>query len=114
MEILNALKDFGIPVATAIAGWLAGRPKEKVDIEAAQVDNAGKVIDKWSGYSERLEKNIEQLSGIIDDLREALNMAKDEKLACKRSLEMLQIEYDKLLRLYEELSKELTDIKSIK
>lgn len=112
MEIIEILKDFGVPVCTGIAGWLVGRPREKADIEAVQVDNAGKVIDKWSGYSERLERNIEQLSGIIDDLRDALTMAKDEKLACKRSLELLQIEYDKLLKLYEELKMELADIRA--
>lgn len=113
MEILDILKDFGIPVGTGLIGYFTGRPREKADIEGVQVDNAGKVIDKWSGYSERLERNIEQLSGVIDDLRDALTMAKDEQLACKKSLDKLQNEYDKLLRLYEDLKMELTDSRSV-
>lgn len=109
MEILELLERFGIPIGSALGGYFVGKPRAKADVEGVQVDNAGKVIDKWSGYSERLEKNIEQLSGVIDDLRDALTMAKSEQLACKQSLDKLQAEYDKLLKLYEDLKMELSD-----
>lgn len=110
MEILDILKDFGLPIGTGMIGYFTGKPRSKADTEGVHVDNAGKVIDKWSGYSERLEKNIEQLSNVIDDLRDALTMAKDEGLACRQSLNKLQTEYDKLLKLYEDLKMELDSI----
>lgn len=113
MEITEILEKFGIPVATGVAGWWAGRPKTKVEIEATNIDSAGKVIDKWAGYTERLESNIGKLSDIIDDLKDALQLARDENLACKSSLLKLQVEYDSLLKLYNELNEELKSIKQI-
>ena len=113
MEITEILEKFGIPIATGVAGWWAGRPKTKVEIEATNIDSAGKVIDKWAGYTERLESNIGKLSDIIDDLKEALQLARDESLACKSSLLRLQNEYDSLLKLYNELNEELKNIKQI-
>lgn len=111
MEVVEILEKIGIPVATGIAGWWAGRPKTKVEVEAVSVDSAGKVIDKWAGYTERLEENIDKLSNIIEGLKDALQLAKDEKLACHQSLMKLQAEYDSLLKLYNDLNDELKEIK---
>lgn len=106
MEVLDVLIQIGTPIATGIAGWWAGRPKTKVEIEATSVDNAGKVIDKWEGYADRLEKNIETLKSVIDELNEALKMANDEKVACGKALMKLQEEYNDLMRLYNEMQTE--------
>lgn len=114
MTTWDLIREVGLPLATGIAGWWAGRPKEKVELEATSVDNAGKVIDKWEGYADRLEKNIEQLRSIIEELNDALKLANDEKVACGKALLKLQTEYDELSQLYNEMLKEFERIKNEK
>ena len=114
MEVLDLVRDFGFPMVTGVAGWWAGRPKAKVEVEATSVDNAGKVIDKWEGYADRLEKNIEQLRAVIEELNDALKLANDDKVACGKSLLKLQLEYDELMQLYHEMQKELDRVKNEK
>lgn len=114
MDLQDIIKTIVIPLFSGIAGYFVGKPREKAEIEGVAVRSASDVIDKWGGYADRLENNIEQLSKVIDDLREALKLAKDEKLACQKSLEKLQKEYEELLNLYNALSVELERMRSEK
>ncbi|UIR56348.1 hypothetical protein LZQ00_00635 [Sphingobacterium sp. SRCM116780] len=112
MELLDLLERFGAPIITGIGGYFVGRPKQQAEVEATNVENAGKVIDKWEGYADRLEKNIEQLRSVIGDLNDALKLANDEKIACAKTLAKLEAEYDDLMKLYNELQIELRIIKN--
>ena len=114
MEVHEIIERLLIPVGTAIGGYFVGKPREKAEIEGVAVRSASDVIDKWGGYADRLENNIEQLSKVINELHDALKIAKDEKLACQKSLEKLQKEYDELLSLYNALSDELDRLRSEK
>jgi len=112
MELLELLERFGAPLITGIVGYFVGRPKQQAEVEATNVENAGKVIDKWAGYADRLEKNIEQLRAVIEDLNDALQLANDEKITCAKTLAKLQVEFDDLMKLYTELQGELKKIKN--
>lgn len=112
MELLELVERFGTPVITGIIGYFVGRPKQQAEVEATNVENAGKVIDKWAGYADRLEKNIEQLRAVIEDLNDALRIANDEHIACAKTLAKLQAEYNDLMKLFNELQIELKKIKN--
>ncbi|MGJ1324755.1 hypothetical protein ACR780_18920 [Sphingobacterium faecium] len=112
MELLELVERFGTPVITGIIGYFVGRPKQQAEVEATNVENAGKVIDKWAGYADRLEKNIEQLRAVIEDLNDALRIANDEHISCAKTLAKLQAEYDDLMKLFNELQIELKKIKN--
>lgn len=112
MDLLELLERFGTPIITGIIGYFVGRPKQQAEVEATNVENAGKVIDKWAGYADRLEKNIEQLRAVIEDLNDALQLVNDEKIACAKTLAKLQAEYDDLMKLFNELQIELRKIKN--
>ena len=114
MEILEILEKLIVPIATAIGGYLVGRPKQQAEVEATNVENAGKVIDKWEAYANRLEKDIEHLRAIIEDLNEGLKLANDDRMACSRTLAELQVKYDDLMKLYNELQIELKKVKNEK
>lgn len=114
MELLEIFEKLIVPIATAIGGYLVGRPKQQAEVEATNVDNAGKVIDKWEGYANRLEKDIELLRAIIEDLNEGLKLANDERVACSKSLAEIQVKYDDLMGLYDELQVELKRLKNEK
>lgn len=114
MELLEVLEKLIIPVATALAGYFVGRPKQQAEVEATNVENAGKVIEKWEGYANRLEKDIEQLRAIIEDLNEGLRLANDDRVACTKTLADLQGKYDDLMKLYNVLQLELKRIKDEK
>jgi len=114
MDLLEILEKLIIPVATAVGGYFVGKPKEQAQVEATNVENAGKEIEKWEGYSNRLAKDIEQLRAIIEDLNEALRLANDERMACIRTLADLQKKYDDLMILYNKLQMELKQIKKAK
>jgi len=111
MELLDILGKLNIPVVTGIGGYFVGRPKQEAEVEATNVENAGKVIDKWAAYAERLEKNIEQLGIVIEDLNDALQLANNERLACEKTLAKLKIKYHDLMQLYNELLLELQELK---
>jgi len=76
--------------------------------------DAGKVIDKWAAYVERLEKNIKQLGIVIEDLNDALQLANNERLACEKTLAKLKIKDHNLMQLYNELLLELQKLKGNK
>lgn len=114
MELLEILEKLIIPVVTAVGGYLVGKPKQQAEVEATNVENAGKVIEKWEGYANRLEKDIEQLRAIIEDLNEGLRLANDERVTCKKTLGDLQAKYDDLMKLYNRLQIELRQIKNEK
>ncbi|WP_293904646.1 MULTISPECIES: hypothetical protein [unclassified Sphingobacterium] len=114
MELLEILEKLIIPVVTAVGGYLVGKPKQQAEVEATNVENAGKVIEKWEGYANRLEKDIEQLRAIIEDLNEGLRLANDERIACTKTLGDLQAKYDDLMKLYNRLQIELKQIKNEK
>lgn len=107
MELLEILEKLIIPVVTAVGGYFVGRPKQQAEVEATNVENAGKVIEKWEGYANRLEKDIEQLRTIIEDLNEGLRLANDERTSCAKTLTDLQVKYDDLMKLYNRLQVEL-------
>lgn len=114
MELLEILEKLIVPLVTAIAGYLVGRPKQRAEVEATNVDNAGKVIDKWESYASRLEKDIEHLRAIIEDLNAGLKLANEERIACSKTLAALQVKYDDLMKLYSELQIELKKVKNEK
>ncbi|OJZ15059.1 hypothetical protein [Sphingobacterium sp. 40-24] len=114
MELLEILEKLIIPVATAVGGYLVGRPKQQAEVEATNVENAGKVIEKWEGYANRLEKDIEHLRTIIEDLNEGLHLANDERMSCAKTLADLQVKYDDLMKLYNRLQIELKRVKNEK
>jgi len=114
MELLEILEKLIIPVVTAVGGYLVGKPKQQAEVEATNVENAGKVIEKWEGYANRLEKDIEQLRAIIEDLNEGLRLANDERITCTKTLGDLQAKYDDLMKLYNRLQIELRHIKNEK
>ncbi|MCW8312998.1 MULTISPECIES: hypothetical protein [Sphingobacterium] len=114
MELLEILEKLIIPLVTAIAGYLVGRPKQQAEVEATNVDNAGKVIDKWESYASRLEKDIEHLRAIIEDLNAGLKLANEERIACSKTLAALQVKYDDLMKLYNKLQIELKKVKNEK
>ncbi len=101
-------------MVTAVGGYLVGKPKQQAEVEATNVENAGKVIEKWEGYANRLEKDIEQLRAIIEDLNEGLRLANDERITCTKTLGDLQAKYDDLMKLYNRLQIELRHIKNEK
>ena len=114
MELLEILEKLIVPVVTAVGGYLVGRPKQQAEVEATNVDNAGKVIDKWESYANRLEKEITQLRAVIADLNAGLKLANEERMACSKTLAALQVKYDDLMTLYNELQIELKRIKNEK
>ena len=114
MELLEILEKLIIPLVTAVGGYLVGKPKQQAEVEATNVENAGKVIEKWEGYANRLEKDIEQLRTIIEDLNEGLRLANDERITCMKTLADLQVKYDDLMKLYNRLQIELRRIKNEK
>jgi hypothetical protein len=114
MELLEILEKLIIPVVTAVGGYLVGKPKQQAEVEATNVENAGKVIEKWEGYANRLEKDIEQLRAIIEDLNEGLRLTNDERVTCAKTLGDLQAKYDDLMKLYNRLQIELRHIKNEK
>jgi len=114
MELLEILEKLIIPIVTAIGGYFVGRPKQQAEVEATNVENAGKVIDKWEGYANRLEKDIEHLRAIIEDLNEGLKLANEDRIACSKTLAELQTKYDDLMKLYNELQIELKRAKNEK
>ncbi|MGJ1239099.1 hypothetical protein ACLCDV_05725 [Sphingobacterium sp. Lzh-3] len=114
MELLEILEKLIIPVVTAIGGYLVGKPKQQAEVEATNVENAGKVIEKWEGYSNRLAKDIEQQRGVIEDLNEALHLANDERIACLKTSTDLQVKFDDLMKLYNRLQIELKRIQNEK
>lgn len=111
MEVWEVVREIGLPALTGVIGYFSGKPRAKVEIEATSVDNAGKVIDKWEGYADRLERNIEQLRTIIEELNASLRLANDDKMACGKALMKLQSEYDELMQLYTEMQKELERVR---
>lgn len=114
MELLEIFEKLLIPIVTAIGGYFVGRPKQQAEVEATNVENAGKVIDKWEAYANRLEKDIEHLRAIIEDLNEGLQLANEDRVACSKTLAELQLKYDDLMKLYNELQIELKRVKNEK
>ncbi|MGE8423522.1 MAG: hypothetical protein ACN6PI_11880 [Sphingobacterium siyangense] len=102
MELLEILEKLIIPLVTAVGGYFVGRPKQQAEVEATNVENAGKVIEKWEGYANRLE----------EDLNEGLRLANDERTSCAKTLADLQVKYDDLMKLHNRLQIELKRVKN--
>lgn len=108
MDILEILKDYGLPIATGVGGWWAGRPREKAEIDTTNVDNAKKLYDEWEGIADRErqrskehENTISELRGVISTLEgtvSALNLAieslKSDNHSCKVALNKIMVERD--------------------
>lgn len=108
MTTWEIIREFGLPIATGVAGWLVGRPKEKAEIDATNVDNAKKLYDEWQGIADREklrstehENTISELRGVISALEgtvSALNMAIEslntDNHACKSALSKIANERD--------------------
>lgn len=130
MTTWEVIREFGLPVATGVAGWFVGRPKEKAEIDTTNVDNAKKLYDEWEGIADREkirnqehENTIAELRGVISALEgtvKALNIAIDslntDNHACKSALskimaerDILQQEVIKLREILERKENEKTD-----
>lgn len=112
MDFLEIVKTWGDSVLALIVGYFVGRPKLKSEIESTNVDNAGKIMDKWEAYTDRLERVIEQLKETVSELNDALNIATNEKISCEKSLKKLQRDYDALVEVMGKLEEQLNDLKN--
>ncbi|AIM37363.1 hypothetical protein KO02_12170 [Sphingobacterium sp. ML3W] len=131
MEILDVLERFGLPVGSFVGGWLAGRPKQKADIDTTNVDNAKKLFDEYKDLADREkqrgtehEKTIGDLRSVISTLEDtvsalngAIDSLKTDNHACKSALkrirderDILQNEVVKLREILERKQNEKTDI----
>lgn len=117
MDLLEIFKDYGLPVVTGIAGWWAGRPKEKAEIDTTNVDNAKKLYDEYKELVElqkaqNLEKEntIAELRGVISTLEDTIGRLndtieelKEDNYSCKKALKAIMEERDKLQKEVEKL-----------
>lgn len=126
MDIIDLLREFGIPIATGVIGYISGKPKEKADISTINVDNSGKLMDRWRQIAdnekqraEDLEETISELKATISEFKVTitslnsviLNMS-DDNTACKYNLLQLQAEYDKLKIICNDLQLQLNKLKA--
>lgn len=117
MEAWEIVRDFGLPVLTGVAGWWAGRPKEKADIDTTNVENAKKLFDEYKHLVEMQklrgqehENTIAELRGVISTLEGTVNALNDtidnlksDNHSCKRALTDIMHERDILLQEVEKL-----------
>lgn len=117
MDLLDILKDYGLPVVTGIAGWWAGKPKEKAEIDTTNVDNAKKLYDEYKELVElqkaqNLEKEntIAELRGVISTLEDTIGRLndtieelKEDNHSCKKALKAITEERNKLQKEVEKL-----------
>jgi chromosome segregation ATPase len=117
MDIWEAIKDYGLPIVTGVAGWWAGKPKVKAEIDTTNVDNAKKLYDEYKELveiqkSHNLEKEntIAELRGVISMLEETIGKLndtieelKEDNHSCKKALKAITEERNKLQQEVEKL-----------
>ncbi|MCY4781741.1 hypothetical protein ORI89_18995 [Sphingobacterium sp. UT-1RO-CII-1] len=92
MEILEILKDYGLPVATGLAGWWAGRPREKADIDSTNIDSAKKVLEMSEDIAERLQAQLVKSDEVIEALKEKFKIELEQGNTCRKALKKVQEE----------------------
>lgn len=64
-DVINWLfEHIGYPLATALgvgAQWLINKRKNTAEAKHVEIDNDGKVIDKWIQWSEKMERNLHEV-----------------------------------------------------
>lgn len=117
MDYLEILKDWGLPIATGIGGWLAGKPREKVDIDTIKLDNTAKLMDRWKEIADNEknralehEKTITDLRSVISSLEDtvsslntAIDNLRNDNHSCKSALKKIEAQRDLLQKEVEKL-----------
>ena len=116
------LQDYVLPNMSAIWGALFGaiaaiwgyiriKPKEKLDNEGGNLENAKKSLEISERIADRLEKQLESSDSIIEQLKEKLLLALEEENTCKKALKAIREELAQFKVLFEQQKHELDGLK---
>lgn len=111
MNIWEILREFGLPVGTGIVGYIAGKPKRKIELDGGQVENANKVLAMYENIAERLQGQLNKSDEVISTLKETIITLQSREETCKKTLEELQKEYDSLVKTCDQQHRELTQLR---
>lgn len=111
MTIWEILREFGLPVGTGVVGYFAGKPKRKIELDGGQVENANKVLAMYENIAERLQGQLNKSDEVISSLKDTIVALRDREETCKKTLEELQKEYDRLVSTCDQQHKELTRLR---
>lgn len=111
MTIWEILREFGLPVGTGVVGYIAGKPKRKVELDSGQVENANKVLAMYENIAERLQGQLNKSDEVISSLKDTIVALRDREEACKKTLRELQKEYDRLVKTCDQQHRELTQLR---
>lgn len=111
MTIWEILREFGLPVGTGVVGYIAGKPKRKVELDSGQVENANKVLAMYENIAERLQGQLNKSDEVISSLKDTIVALRDREETCKKTLRELQKEYDRLVKTCDQQHRELTQLR---
>ncbi|MDX3917466.1 MAG: hypothetical protein QHC79_28250 [Pseudosphingobacterium sp.] len=111
-KILSDIWPFLLSSATALIGWWTGRPKQKVEIESGEVDNASKVLEMSGRIADRLEAQLAKSDEVIAALKKTIIQMSHEGEACRKRAAQLQADCDRLQLLNYELQQEKDKLKA--
>lgn len=91
--------------------WWRSKPKERIENDGGIVDNAKKVLEMSEDIAERLEKQLISSDGVIQALKEKLQIAIEGENTCKKALKAIKEELYNFKVLFEEQRIELDALK---
>jgi len=111
MSIWEILREFGIPIGTGVVGFIAGRPKRKIEHDGGQIENANRVLAMYENIAERLEGQLNKSDAVISSLKDTIVTLREREDTCKKALRDLQNEYDRLVATCDQQHRELSTLR---
>ncbi len=91
-NLFSDLWPFLLSALTGISGWIAASPKQRVELESSNLENAQKVIDMWRETTARLEEQLVKSDSIANSLKdEVVNLRNEVALLKKENAELKKL-----------------------
>lgn len=100
-----------VGIVGVIWGYFRSIPKERIENDGGIVDNAKKVLEMSEDIAERLEKQLLASDGVIQALKEKLQLAIENENTCQKALKAIKQEYANFQLLFHDQKIELEALK---
>ena len=84
---------------TAFIGWLVGKRKENLDINASEIANTKEIIAMWKVTAQEMNDKVKELSDKVDVLTTEVHQLRSENADLKNKLGLDEGKQDKPKRI---------------